>query len=73
LPSHSFDRVAEFVRLARHGTIDAMRRELGVRGSARPADLFNPFQGTEFEGQYKKRAPETSAPDATERVGSVDG
>ena len=44
--------VAQLVRRARHDTIDAMRAELGVEGSARPSDDFNPFQGTDFENQY---------------------
>jgi hypothetical protein len=44
--------VAQLVRLARHDTIDAMRAELGVDGSARPSSDFNPFQGTQFETRY---------------------
>ncbi len=50
-PGH-FDRVAQLVRLARHDTIDAMRGELGLAGTARPPDGFDPFQGTELEGRY---------------------
>jgi xanthosine utilization system XapX-like protein len=52
LGSRNYGAVAQLVRLARHDTIDAMRAELGVDGSARPSDDFNPFQGTEFENQY---------------------
>jgi hypothetical protein len=44
--------VAQLVRRARHDTIDAMRAELGVAGSARPSDDFNPFEGTTFEERY---------------------
>jgi len=44
--------VAQLVRRARHDAIDAMRAELGVEGSARPLDDFNPFLGTTFEGRY---------------------
>jgi len=42
------DRVAQLVRLARHDTIDAMRAELGLTGSARPPDGFDPFAGTDL-------------------------
>jgi hypothetical protein len=50
--------VAELVRLARHQTIDAMRAELGLTGSARPPDGFDAFRGTELEGQYGVRPAE---------------
>lgn len=43
------DRVAQLVRLARHDTIDAMRAELGLAGSARPPADFDPFRGTDLE------------------------
>ena len=49
----SFDRVARLVRFARHDTIDAMRGELGLSGSARPPEVFNPFRGTDLEDQYR--------------------
>jgi hypothetical protein len=52
LGADMFGSVAQLVRLARHDTIDAMRAELGVEGSARPSDSFNPFRGTAFEDQY---------------------
>jgi hypothetical protein len=48
--------VAQLVRSARHDTIDAMRAELGLAGSARPPDGFDPFEGTDFEGRYAVRA-----------------
>jgi len=49
----TFDLVGPLVRTARHDTIDAMRTELGLSGSARPQeDFFNPFIGTELEQQY---------------------
>lgn len=48
-------RVAQLVRLARHDTIDAMRAELGLIGSARPPDDFNPFRGTDLEDRYLAR------------------
>ena len=51
----TLERVAQLVRLARHDTIDAMRRELGLTGSARPPDRFNPFAGTELEHQFTLR------------------
>lgn len=55
-PGHA-DRVAQLVRLARHDTIDAMRTELGLAGSARAPDGFDPFQGTDLEGRYSVRTP----------------
>jgi len=42
-----FDNVARLVRDARHDTIDAMRTELGLTGSARPPAQFDPFRGTQ--------------------------
>ena len=48
-------RVAQLVRLARHDTIDAMRAELGLAGSARPPADFNPFRGTDLEDDYDAR------------------
>jgi hypothetical protein len=50
-----FHEVAGLVRLARHDTIDAMRSDLGLVGSARPDGLFNPFQSTEFADEYHRR------------------
>ena len=52
LGTQNLGAVAQLVRRARHDTIDAMRAELGVEGSARPSADFNPFLGTEFENQY---------------------
>lgn len=49
-----FDRVAQLVRLARHDTIDAMRRELGLSGSARPPERYNPFLGTDLANEYER-------------------
>jgi hypothetical protein len=53
-----FERVAQLVRFARHDTIDAMRTELGLAGSAQPPDDFNPFQGTDLEAEYTVRPAE---------------
>jgi hypothetical protein len=53
-----FERVAQLVRFARHDTIDAMRTELGLSGSAQPPKDFNPFRGTDLEDQYKARPAE---------------
>jgi hypothetical protein len=53
-----FDRVAQLVRFARHDTIDAMRSELGLAGSARPPKGFNPFDGTDLEDLYAARPAE---------------
>lgn len=52
LGPESFDHVAQLIRLARHETIDAMRTELGLLGSARPPTGYNPFQGTDLESTY---------------------
>jgi hypothetical protein len=52
------ERVAQLVRFARHDTIDAMRTELGLSGSAQPPKDFNPFRGTDLEDQYKARPAE---------------
>jgi hypothetical protein len=41
-----FNQVALLVRGARHDTIDAMRGELGLMGSARPPEPFDAFLGT---------------------------
>ena len=50
-----FDRVAQLVRLARQDTIDAMRRELGLAGSAKPPDRYNPFVDTDLADEYQRR------------------
>lgn len=52
LGPENFDRVAQLIRLARHDTIDAMRKELGLLGTARPPTGYNPFLGTDLEGTY---------------------
>jgi hypothetical protein len=52
------ERVAQLVRFARHDTIDAMRTELGLSGSAQPPKDFNPFRGTDLEDRYKARPAE---------------
>lgn len=54
LGRESFDQVAHLIRLARHDTIDAMREDLELEGSARPPRRFNPFAGTEFERRWAK-------------------
>jgi hypothetical protein len=70
LGPQSFHEVAALVRLARHDTIDAMRSDLGLIGSAKPEEFFNPFLSTEFAAEYhRRRYP--SHPDAdpgTKRV-----
>jgi hypothetical protein len=52
--SENYEAVAELVRGARHTTIDAMRTELGLAGSADPIKNYNPFAGTDFEEQWAK-------------------
>jgi hypothetical protein len=54
LDPKDFDAVARLVRSARHDTIDAMRAELGLVGTARPEPGYNPFEGTEFEDEYQR-------------------
>ncbi len=54
LGRESFDEVAQLIRLARHDTIDAMREELELEGSARPPRRYNPFAGTRFERPWAK-------------------
>jgi hypothetical protein len=54
LGPESFDQVAQLIRLARHDTIDAMRAELELEGSARPPRRFNPFAGTNLERGWAK-------------------
>ena len=53
-PEHA-DQVAQLVRLARHGTVDAMRADLGLSGSARPQGAYNPFEGTELQQVFEAR------------------
>ena len=50
----NFEAVAELVRRARHKTIDAMRKELGLEGSVSPEENYNPFVGTDLEEEYAK-------------------
>ena len=51
----NFSAVADSARDARHGTIDAMRAELGVAGSARPGEGYNPFVGIrDLEEKYAR-------------------
>ena len=52
--SGNFEAVAELIRRARHNTIDEMRAELGLKGSARPEENYNPFVGTDLEEEYAK-------------------
>lgn len=56
-PAH-VERVAQLVRYARHETIDAMRAELGLTGSASPPKGFNAFAGTDLESQLARRTGE---------------
>ena len=53
-----FERVAQLVRFARHDTIDAMRAELGLTGSASPPKGFNAFAGTDLENEFEHRPAE---------------
>jgi hypothetical protein len=53
-----FARVAQLVRFARHDTIDAMRAELGLTGSAGPPKGFNAFAGTDLEDAFAHRPAE---------------
>jgi hypothetical protein len=51
----NFEEVDQLIRLARQDTIDAIRAELGVGGSARPekpTKKFNQFRGTKLESKY---------------------
>jgi len=48
----NFAAVASLIRLARQDTIDAIRAGLGVGGSVRPNEEFNPFAGTVLEEKY---------------------
>jgi hypothetical protein len=51
----NFEAVDKLIRPARHDTVDAMRAELGVAGSARPEETtkkYNPFLGTKLEQKY---------------------
>jgi hypothetical protein len=60
--SGNFEAVAQLVRRARHNTIDAMRPELGLAGSARPEENYNPFVGTDLAEEYaqsKRPRPES--------------
>jgi hypothetical protein len=47
-----FGLVAQLIRLARHATLNAIRAELGLRGSVSPAPGYNPFVETDLEGKY---------------------
>jgi hypothetical protein len=51
-----FWTVAELVRESRHATIDAMRKDLDLKGpSLRWDDDYNPFTSTDLEGEWKGR------------------
>jgi len=63
----NFYRVAQLIRDARHDTINAMRAELGLRGSLDLAADYNPFDGTDLEQKYA--TGERPRPDA---VASAD-
>jgi hypothetical protein len=54
LGPESFDRMAELVRDARHGVIDAIQRDLGLPGSAEPEEVVNPFLGTDLGDSYAR-------------------
>jgi hypothetical protein len=56
--------VAVTVRDARHGVLDAIRREIGVTESMKPEGYFNPFDGTAFAARYRELHPprETDRP-----------
>jgi hypothetical protein len=44
--------VSELVRDARHDTVDAMRKDLGLSAIAHPEDDFNAFAGTDLGKRY---------------------
>jgi hypothetical protein len=48
----NFDHVAQLIRLARHATLNAIRAELGLKGSISPAPGYNPFVETDLEDKY---------------------
>jgi hypothetical protein len=48
---------------ARHGVIDAIRTELEVAESMKPAPEFNPLEGTKLADRYRELHP----PAATDR------
>jgi len=65
LGQENFQHVARLVRRARHDTIDAMRTDLGLAGSAKPPERYNPFLGTELAAEYERRKyGADAAPDA---------
>ena len=49
-----FDRVTPLIRDGRHDTIDAMRAELGLEKTIWPARDYNPFDGTDLQGDYEQ-------------------
>ena len=54
LEPNDFDPVAQFVKDARHDTIDAMRTELGLKETNWPPRDYNPFDGTDLEQKYAR-------------------
>jgi hypothetical protein len=44
--------VSDLVRLSRHDTIEAMRRELGQVTDARPSETYNPFANTDLDTRW---------------------
>jgi hypothetical protein len=62
---HAAIMTADSVRKrARHGVLDAIRREIGVTESMKPEGYFNPFDGTAFAARYRELHPprETDRP-----------
>ena len=57
--------MSQLIRKARHDAIDAMRSDLGLRGSARPPENFNAFLHTDLEQQYAKRHGLATSGEAT--------
>jgi hypothetical protein len=51
----NYSKIAPLSRESRHATIDAIRKELGLTDSIDLASGFDPFAGTELEGQYPVR------------------
>ena len=52
-----FGAVAQTIRQARQETIDVMRGELGLTGSAKPLKSYNPFQGIDLAEDWAGIAP----------------
>jgi hypothetical protein len=69
LESNDFGPVAQFVRDARHDTIDAMRAELGLDKTIWPGKYYNPFDNTKLQEKYDKGLKEKYKEDPEKRQG----